>query len=102
MGQTFETSLRGRRVAVSGALDLATAPELEQLLRDLSSVPGDVVIDAAGLSFVDSSGIRTILSLARTLEGRGRVRIVNAGEQVLRVLDLVRADALIDIGGESA
>lgn len=97
MARSFSVDVRGRTVSVEGDLDLASAPIFEASVEPMRDTPGDVTIDASALAFIDSSGIRSILGLARHLEGRGRVRIVAASEQVLRVLDLVRADAVVDI-----
>jgi anti-anti-sigma factor len=49
-------------VALTGELDLATAPRLAQALE---RVPGDVVLDCAELSFVDSSGLSVIVDAHR-------------------------------------
>jgi anti-sigma B factor antagonist len=46
----------------SGELDLATAPLLAEPLTELSSNGhGRVVLDLAGLTFIDSSGMRAII-----------------------------------------
>src|SRR5205814_1061351 len=48
-------------VACSGELDLTTAPELEELLS--SSAPyGELEIDLGDLEFIDSSGLRLLLT----------------------------------------
>jgi anti-sigma B factor antagonist len=50
-------------VRPSGELDLATAPELEAPLTEVSSDGhAKVVLDLRGLTFVDSSGMRTIVA----------------------------------------
>jgi anti-anti-sigma factor len=58
-------------VALTGELDLATAPVLVEALERLA---GDVVLDCAGLDFVDSSGLSVIVA-----DHRRRVR---AGRQL--------------------
>jgi anti-sigma B factor antagonist len=61
-------------VTLRGELDLATAPELEELLDDrLDS--GDVVIDLRGLEFMDSSGVRVLVA-AHTRAGRCGNRLI--------------------------
>jgi len=54
-------------LGVSGELDLATAPDLEEAVATAATRPGvhEVVIQLAGLSFLDASGIAA-LSRART------------------------------------
>jgi anti-anti-sigma factor len=54
-------------VRPSGELDLATAPLLAGALTELSSNGhGKVVLDLAGLTFVDSSGMRVIVEAYHT------------------------------------
>jgi anti-anti-sigma factor len=49
----------GVRITVRGELDLATAPRLRDALAD----PGGrvVLVDLRGLTFMDSTGVRTLL-----------------------------------------
>jgi anti-sigma B factor antagonist len=49
-------------LTLRGELDLATAPELEQLLTQRIDANQDVVIDLRGLEFMDSSGIRVLVA----------------------------------------
>jgi anti-anti-sigma factor len=46
-------------------------------------------LDLSELSFIDSSGIRTLLVAAETLGARGRLILESPSEPVLRTLRLV-------------
>lgn len=90
--QRFELTERELRpgcteVRVSGELDLAVAPELDELLERLTADARDVVIDLAPCEFIDSSGLAVILRAHHRLDKAGR-RLVMFGPsaQVLRVL----------------
>lgn len=53
------------RVVTAGELDLATSPQLEQEMRAiLARGARQVTIDLAKITFVDSSGLRVLISLA--------------------------------------
>ncbi|MCW2967186.1 MAG: hypothetical protein JWM71_958 [Solirubrobacteraceae bacterium] len=52
---------RAVRVAVEGELDLATAPHLEEELAWAMGEGYDVVLDLAGLTFMDSTGINVLM-----------------------------------------
>ena len=55
--------LDGRaHLTLRGELDLATAPELEQLLNERIDSSQEVVIDLRALEFMDSSGIRVLVA----------------------------------------
>lgn len=101
MAHPFSVVADGRTVRVIGDLDIATTPEFERVVEPLGSEPGDVVLDASDMTFIDSSGIRAVFALARQLEGSGRLSVVGVGEQVRRVLDLVHAESVVDVRVES-
>jgi anti-anti-sigma factor len=84
-----------RQLAVSGELDLAAAPEL----RDACSVPAQpdqhtVVLDLAGVTFIDSSGIHALVG-AYEIHSE-RLRIV-ASPAVARMIDLCGLSAYLPI-----
>jgi anti-sigma B factor antagonist len=62
-------------VTLRGELDLATAPELEQLLIERIDASQDVVVDLRALEFMDSSGIRVLVA-AHTRAGRTGTRVL--------------------------
>ena len=53
----------GTVLRVSGELDLVTEPELEAALAEVTAQP--IRIDLSGLAFMDSTGLRALLSAAR-------------------------------------
>ena len=81
----------GNGLKVAGELDVATAPQLMEALRDALST-GQVTLDLSEVTFVDSCGIRAILELARTQNGNGPVIILNPSYAVTRVFDIIGID----------
>jgi anti-sigma B factor antagonist len=80
-------------VRLSGELDIATAPALEEKLGELSQEITQVVLDLRELAFIDSTGLRVVLGLANGLgENRAQVVIVRGPEPVQRVFTLTGAD----------
>jgi anti-sigma B factor antagonist len=52
---------------LGGELDLASAPSVEELTRELcADGASEMVLDLSGLAFIDSAGLRAILA-SRTL-----------------------------------
>jgi len=85
-----EGSLRWRLV---GDLDLATADRLvETVIPRIESPDVAVTLDLRDLSFVDSSGIRALISIATSLTD-GTLTLVAPTSPVAKVLQLVRADS---------
>jgi anti-anti-sigma factor len=52
-------SEQGTVIAVAGDVDIATAPELRDALV---AAPGDVTVDLADVSFMDSSGLSALIA----------------------------------------
>ena len=73
---------------LEGELDMATADDLSQVLREASTNGDPIVLDFSGVSFMDSSGLRALLERAGQPNGSGPVVILNPSDQVRRVLDI--------------
>jgi len=74
---------------LDGELDLASAPELSAALaRTFDDAAKPVVLDMAGVGFIDSTGVRMLLE-AQNLAGRD-LALMAPSRAVTRVLDLTR------------
>jgi anti-sigma B factor antagonist len=79
----------GASVQLSGDLDLGSSPQFEQELGRLLATPrARMTIDLQGLAFVDSCGLRAILTAQRECEQAGCALTLIAGEQAQRLFDL--------------
>jgi anti-sigma B factor antagonist len=100
-GATFERGDRAgeRTLLVSGEIDLATAPQFRLELEALGlEAHSPAVVDLAGVTFLDSSGISALLAARQELAGTD-VTLVLAGPspQVRRVLEMTGVDGLFEI-----
>jgi anti-sigma B factor antagonist len=77
-------------LTVQGELDAYTAPGLEDHISGLlNEHVGNLVLDLSQTGFLDSSGLRALLTVHRRLEGTGgRLELRNASEPVLRLLEI--------------
>jgi anti-anti-sigma factor len=78
-------------VGVTGEIDLAAGPALEAgIMAGLEELGVDtVLVDLAGVTFLDSSGISVLLKGRRAADSLGRgYRVVGADGIVRKVLDL--------------
>jgi anti-sigma B factor antagonist len=77
-------------VALTGELDIASAPELERAVPPLAA--GDtLVIDLRELAFLDSSGVHALMRLDVAAREHGwSLVVVRGGPDVQRILDVVR------------
>ena len=77
-------------ITLDGPLDIATAPALQRELARLPLEATDVRLDLGGVTFLDSTGLSVLLSLANRAEAHGRrVTLVKPRPAVARLLWLV-------------
>ncbi|MBB4665232.1 STAS domain-containing protein [Conexibacter arvalis] len=88
-------------IAVRGELDLFTAPELREALREHTDAvqrPPHVIADLSGCSFVDASGCQVLLRAARRLAAHERrLAIVNTNPGTARILSVMGLDELFPV-----
>jgi anti-anti-sigma factor len=81
-----------RAFQLVGELDLATVQILVDRLVGVAEEAGDLELDASDLTFIDSSGLHGILTIARKLSGHGRLIIQHADPFVRNVLAITGLD----------
>ena len=77
-------------VRVVGELDLATAPQLRQLLVDLVARGSrHVTLDLADMAFIDSTGLRVLVAgLQRLRDCDGELALRSPSAAALRVFEI--------------
>jgi anti-sigma B factor antagonist len=88
-------------VTVVGEVDVATAPTLRQELLRLaseSSGPPRVVIDLAGVDFLDSTGLGVLLGGLKRLRSKdGALVLARAEPQVRKVFEITRVIEILPV-----
>ena len=77
-------------ISVSGELDLASSPALEEELERVAQSDAQlVVVDLRNLEFMDSTGLSVLVRAHQRAEENGRrLGLVNGSQQVQRLLTL--------------
>jgi anti-anti-sigma factor len=92
-------------LTLRGELDLATAPELEQLVNELLDGGQEVVVDLRALEFMDSSGIRVLVA-AHARAGRSGTRLFvvrpASGTAVAKIVEVSGLDGELNIVDDPA
>ena len=78
-------------------MDLSNAADVErELLQAEATDARTILVDLAGLEFMDSTGIRLLVAAdARARSDSGRLRITRPPAQVFRVLCIAGVDGLL-------
>jgi len=79
-------------LVLSGELDMATAPHLEREIASASNdQPDAIVLDLRGLDFIDSTGLRTLITEHERSHAVGRkFALVQGSKQVDRLMSITR------------
>ena len=86
-------SEEGHTLVLSGELDIATAPELDEAIAGVcENGESAVVLDLSRLTFMDSTGLQAILAADKLCEKRGHdLRLTGVKGAVRRLFDLTGA-----------
>lgn len=79
-------------IAVAGDIDMAGGPILEEVMLHREAqlaMSEDLVVDIAGVQFIDSSGLRSLLAAARRAVARSaRLELQAVGPEVIRLFEI--------------
>jgi anti-sigma B factor antagonist len=81
-------------ISVYGELDALTAPELTDAIDALDGSALQVVVDLSELSFIDSSGLHTLM---RARPGGRPISVVCPNGNISRLLEIVKADRMLRV-----
>ena len=86
-------------VRVRGEIDLAAAERLEQALQSVQDEPSEItILDLREVTFLDSTGLRTITSAdARARKDGHELRIVRGSDQVQKLLHVTGMDKILPL-----
>jgi anti-sigma B factor antagonist len=85
-------------VRMEGEFDLAAVEAVETTLLPLEARFSTVILDLRGVSFLDSTGMRAIVSAdARSRKGRFELKIVRGPEPVQKLLYLAGLDKILPL-----
>lgn len=85
-------------IVVHGEIDMAAGPLVDAAIIGREDLEGPVVIDLGGVSFIDSSGLRSLLGASRRAHDRGSsVVLRSVGPEVARLLEITGTARLFDI-----
>jgi anti-sigma B factor antagonist len=101
MGLTLdkEKTPDGSVIRVHGEVDLYSSPELRKvILKTIPSAKGDLTIDLSGVTYIDSSGVATLVEGLRSAREHGiGFALVAPSAAVMQVLELARLDSVFEV-----
>jgi len=85
-------------VTLTGEIDLETSPQARQILLHTVDLSTKLLIDMASVTYIDSSGIATLVEVFQRAKKKGSVvAFICLNPAVVRVLTLARLDKVFVI-----
>jgi anti-anti-sigma factor len=83
-------------IAVAGEIDGATAPELDSALRHFERE--SVTVDLSGVTFIDSSGLGTLVKAHKRIRvAGGRLTVTGPQPNVRKVFEISRLGGMLRV-----
>jgi anti-sigma B factor antagonist len=85
-------------VSIEGDVDLEHSPTAREVLLDCVAKERDVFVDLSEVSYIDSSGVASLVEAFQTSKKKGtRFALVAVNPAAMRVLELARLDKVFTI-----
>ncbi|WP_321504435.1 STAS domain-containing protein [uncultured Methanoregula sp.] len=93
------TQEKGTVLSVSGRVDTATAPALEQAInREIDLGHRKILLNFSGVNYISSGGLRVLLAAAKKLKNPDdRFGLSNLNPEVLKILKLAGFTSIFSI-----
>lgn len=75
-------------VALTGRLDTATAPQLEEELKAALDTAESIVLDFEKLDYISSAGLRVLLSTQKIMVKKGGMTIKGVNETIMEIFEV--------------
>ena len=85
------------KVAVNGRVDTTTAPELEADLKPALAGITELILDFSELNYISSAGLRVLLTLQKTMNVQGKMKITGVNEVVFEIFEVTGFSDILTI-----
>jgi anti-sigma B factor antagonist len=92
---------KSRGVSIEGPVNIDTSGEMRRMIAEaLHSIPPAVIVDLSGVTYIDTSGLATLLEASRIAHLQGtRLVVVGLHDQPRELLHFTQIDHLLEIAG---
>lgn len=84
-------------IAVSGRLDTATAPQLDEELKASIDDVETLVMDLTDLEYISSAGLRVLLSAQKTMNKQGTMEVIGVNDAVMEIFEVTGFSEILTI-----
>ena len=76
------------KIVLEGRLDTVSAPELEQVFKELLPGLTELTLDFEKLDYISSAGLRVLLSAQKVMNKQGSMTVTNVNETILEIFNV--------------
>ena len=84
-------------IFIDGRLDASSSPLLDQEIVKIEHDITKVILDFANCDYISSSGLRSILVIAKKMEGNGEFEIHNINDYIREIFEMTGFSDLLSI-----
>ena len=84
-------------INLEGRLDTNTAPQLEDTINQQIENITELLLNLKNLEYISSAGLRVILSAQKIMNKQGKMKIINANDNVMEVFDMTGFLDILDV-----
>lgn len=82
-------------VFISGRIDTATSPEVDEFINKNLDGAESLILDFKDVNYVSSAGLRVLLSLHKKMMPKGGMKLINVNESVNDVFEVTGFDEIL-------
>ena len=92
----IKKNLQDTVIEIAGRLDTITAPTLDKAINEEIGDTKNLILDAKGMEYISSAGLRVILSAQKKMQKIGSMKLINVCDDVMEVFEMTGfADILV-------
>jgi anti-anti-sigma factor len=101
---TVDQQQQATILTLNGDLDAVTSPRLSEALdREVAADRVRLVLDFAGVDYISSAGLRSVLATVKQVRGReGDVRLAAVSGEVLKVFEMSGFTSILRLFGDTS
>ena len=85
------------KIVLEGRLDTVSAPELEQVFKELLPGLTELTLDFSKLDYISSAGLRVLLSAKKVMNKQGSMTVTNVNETILEIFNVTGFSDILTI-----
>ena len=85
------------KILLEGRLDTVSAPELEQVLKELLPGLTELTLDFEKLDYISSAGLRVLLSAQKAMNKQGSMTVTHVNETIMEIFEVTGFSDILTI-----